>query len=92
MRFSLYVLLFVFLFSGCEKPDHNPFDPAVPPPPDPPDARPGSIGILGDPADVQTTTKGGLVIMGGGADVDAAFQWMISRRGGDHQGFRYGCL
>lgn len=82
MRLSLYVLFFVVLFSGCEKPDHNPFDPATPPPPDPPAARPASIGILGDPADVQTPTKGGLVIMGGGADVDAAFQWMISRSGG----------
>lgn len=83
MRFSLYIaLLSVFLFSGCEKADHNPFDPSVPSPPDPPAARPGSIGIVGDIADVQTTTQGGLVIMGGGTDVDAAFEWMISRSGG----------
>ncbi len=38
--------------------------------------------ITGDPADVTTTTQSGTVLMGGSTDVDAAFQWMISRSGG----------
>ncbi len=38
--------------------------------------------ILGDAADVTRTTSGGTVLMGGGTDVDAAFQWMISKSGG----------
>lgn len=44
--------------------------------------RPASLGIVGDTADVQTVTQGGLVLMGGGRDVDAAFRWMIARAGG----------
>ena len=44
--------------------------------------RSASIGIVGDTADAQTTTKAGTVIMGGGTDVDAAFQWMMDRSGG----------
>ena len=44
--------------------------------------RPASIGLTGDTADVNTTVNGGLVLMGGGKDVDAAFQWMIARSGG----------
>jgi cyanophycinase len=41
-----------------------------------------SLGIVGDPGDVSRTTEGGTVLMGGGADVDAAIQWMIQRSGG----------
>ncbi|RWY57029.1 cyanophycinase [Mucilaginibacter gilvus] len=44
--------------------------------------RPSSLGIIGDTADVHTDTKLGVVIIGGGKDVDAAFKWMISRSGG----------
>ena len=44
--------------------------------------RPASIGILGDTTDVVTKTSGGSVLMGGGTDVDAAFEWMIKRSGG----------
>lgn len=44
--------------------------------------RPGSIGIIGDTANVTTKTKGGTVLMGGGTDVDAAFKWMIDQSGG----------
>ncbi|HYO22844.1 MAG TPA: cyanophycinase [Flavisolibacter sp.] len=44
--------------------------------------RPGSIGIVGDLLDVQKPVFGGLVLMGGGRDVDAAFRWMIDRSGG----------
>jgi cyanophycinase len=48
----------------------------------PPSFRPASLGWVGDSTDVQTTTSAGIVIMGGGTDVDAAFQWMIERSGG----------
>lgn len=36
----------------------------------------------GDPADVQTPTRGGTVLMGGASDVDAGFRWMIDHSGG----------
>jgi len=36
---------------------------------------------VGNPNDVTTTTTGGAVLMGGGTDVDAAFQWMCGRSG-----------
>ena len=40
--------------------------------------------IAGNPADAPAaqTLSPGLVIMGGGTDVDAAFQWMCERAGG----------
>ncbi len=44
--------------------------------------RPASIGIVGDSSNVTKTTNGGMVLMGGGTDVDAAFKWMIDRSGG----------
>lgn len=44
--------------------------------------RPSSLGIIGDTTDVNTTTKAGIVLMGGGKDVDAAFKWMIDKSGG----------
>ena len=36
---------------------------------------------LGNPTDVTTPTTAGTVLMGGGTDVDAAFQWMCQRSG-----------
>lgn len=40
--------------------------------------------ITGNRNDVITTTQPGLVLMGGGADIDECFEWMIDRsRGGD---------
>lgn len=36
---------------------------------------------VGNPSNVVTTTTAGTVLMGGGTDVDAAFQWMCSRSG-----------
>ena len=75
-------LLVVALLAACGTKDSpNPFDPNAPKPTDPV-SRSASIGIVGDVADVQTETKGGVVIMGGGTDVDAAFRWMIARSGG----------
>jgi cyanophycinase len=37
---------------------------------------------VGSPTDVGTPTTPGTVLMGGGTDVDAAFQWMCARSGG----------
>ena len=82
MKFLFSIPLIILLFTGCKKEDDfNPFNPSLPPPVETVE-RPASIGILGDTSDIQTTTKGGLVIMGGGSDVDAAFQWMLERSGG----------
>jgi len=36
---------------------------------------------VGNPNDVTTSTTPGTVLMGGGADVDAAFQWICARSG-----------
>lgn len=38
--------------------------------------------LKGNPADAQTKTRPGAVLMGGGKDVDDAFRWMIDRSGG----------
>lgn len=38
--------------------------------------------LSGNAADVTKTTSPGLLLMGGGTDVDAAMQWMISKSGG----------
>lgn len=40
------------------------------------------LGKVGSTTDKVTTTTGGLVLMGGGTDVDAAMQWMINKSGG----------
>jgi cyanophycinase len=37
--------------------------------------------LTGAAADVTTTTQGGLVLMGGSTDVDAAIAWMLNRSG-----------
>jgi len=49
------------------------------------DLVPGSIGIVGDPKDIVVENlQGGIVLMGGGTDVDEAMLWMASRSlGGD---------
>lgn len=44
--------------------------------------RPSTLGIIGDTSDVITSTQSGIVLMGGGKDVDAAFKWMIEKSGG----------
>lgn len=83
MRYLLPILFVFLTAAGCSKDEpHDPFNPGNPGGPSTPEGRPASIGIIGDTADVQTVTRGGIVIMGGGADVDKAFQWMISRSGG----------
>jgi len=37
---------------------------------------------VGNSNDITTSTTSGMVLMGGGTDVDAAFQWMCARSGG----------
>jgi cyanophycinase len=37
---------------------------------------------VGSPADVQRKTQGGFALIGGGKDLDRAFQWMCERSGG----------
>lgn len=86
-------LFFIFLMSsclvalGCGKGS----DPTPIPTPTPPTGgggnpiakkRPASIGVVGDTSNVVKTVSGGMVLMGGGADVDAAFKWMIEKSGG----------
>ncbi len=44
--------------------------------------RPASLGITGDSADVNTATQPGLLLAGGGGDVDAAMRWLLQRSGG----------
>lgn len=44
--------------------------------------RPASLGIIGDTANINVPVSGGVVLMGGSTDVDAAFRWMIARGGG----------
>ena len=38
--------------------------------------------LTGDAGDVTTTATAGLILMGGGTDVDAAIQWFLQRAGG----------
>ncbi len=47
-------------------------------------AKPYQYAVVGDPTDVVLAHPAApsLVLMGGGPDVDAAFQWMIRRAGG----------
>ncbi|WP_090498578.1 cyanophycinase [Pedobacter terrae] len=86
MKQSFLVLLMIFCISSisCGKSDGT--TAIVPAPttggnPSKPN-RPGSIGIIGDSANVVKPVTGGMVLMGGGADVEAAFKWMIARSGG----------
>lgn len=83
MKRFCFIILSVTLLASCGKSTdpNNPFRPDAPKPSDPV-VRSASIGIVGDAADVQTNTKSGIVIMGGGTDVDNAFRWMIDRSGG----------
>ncbi len=82
LRSVLLMVTIGMALVACGKDDRpNPFDPDAPKPTGP-DARAASLGIVGSTADIQTSTKAGIVIMGGGSDVDAAFRWMIARSGG----------
>lgn len=69
---------------GCGKSGETPMPvtPTTPVVVTPTNKRPGSIGIVGDSSNVVKPVTGGMVLMGGGADVDAAFKWMIDKSGG----------
>ncbi|MEO6819402.1 MAG: isoaspartyl peptidase/L-asparaginase [Ginsengibacter sp.] len=41
-----------------------------------------NLGIVGDTANVSTTTSFGVALVGGGGNVNSAFKWMISKSGG----------
>ena len=41
-----------------------------------------SLGLIGDSTDVTRTTSAGMLLAGGGPDVDAALRWMITKSGG----------
>lgn len=89
MKSSLLILIMTCCLSalGCGKSENpNPSPGGTTPPPVIPGPvtkkRPASIGIVGDSSNVVKAVSGGLVLMGGGADVDAAFKWMIERSGG----------
>lgn len=75
------LLLPALLAAGCRSAIPVPVT-ASPSPPTGLVARPASLGLVGDTADVRPAVSGGVVLMGGGSDVDAAFRWMIARSGG----------
>lgn len=86
MKKSLVILLITCFIStiGCGKSGESP-TPGTPTPPvvvTPSAKRPGSIGIVGDSSNVVKSVTAGMVLMGGGTDVEAAFKWMIDRSGG----------
>lgn len=54
----------------------------IPPNAPTPSTNPYSLGRVGTSTDIVTTSETGLVLMGGGSDVDAAFRWMIQKSGG----------
>ena len=86
MKYKILLLTFLLIvcMTGCSKPNNDSQRPPAGGSANSPtvNRRPASIGIIGDTANVNTTVTGGLVLMGGGKDVDAAFQWMIARSGG----------
>lgn len=41
-----------------------------------------SLGVVGDTSDVNVPTRSGIVLMGGGTDVDEAIKWMINQASG----------
>ena len=73
MKLSLYLFFIVFLgFSACKK--QEVYSQAS--------STPTVVSYLkGSSADVNTTTKGGLLLMGGGKDVDTAIEWLLNRSG-----------
>jgi cyanophycinase len=82
------VLASTFGFLACSSPPSGSFDASVtdaaPPdafaPPTPPAAL--VRWIVGDPADRITPSRRGVLLMGGGTDVDTAFTWQRERIGG----------
>jgi cyanophycinase len=89
---SLLVLPFVLACGGAPSPSPDLADAALPdvdaspPDADVPPAPPERLQrwLVGDPDDVIATPRAGLIVMGGGTDVDDAFAWQRDRiDGGD---------
>ncbi len=85
MKTNLSILLgFLLVISGCSKNDGNigmvPGAQLIQTASS--TAKASNKSLVGDPADVTKSTTGGTCLMGGGTDVDAAFNWMISKSGG----------
>lgn len=80
MRTNMYWACLLLAAAACQT------DPASEVEPTSPSGKGGGGGnkayLVGDPADVQTTTQQGLVLMGGSTDVDEAMRWMLERSGG----------
>lgn len=45
-------------------------------------APPADYVRAGNPDDIETKTRGGFALLGGGKDVETAFRWLIARSGG----------
>jgi cyanophycinase len=72
---KLLIFSLLFMFS-CSDEDRTPIDPDLP-------VETNTLcRLLGDSTDVSTITTGGICLMGGSTDVDAAFKWMIEKSGG----------
>ena len=80
---TLYTLyLFLLLFAGCTKADGN--DNHGQEPEKPVDVGMPVIYATGSSKDVKTNTTAGLLLAGGGTDVDEAMKWMLNNaNGGD---------
>jgi cyanophycinase len=76
-KYTLLAVSMVLTVSSCQSQE----DSNIPSTPTQPSAF-YSIGISGSKDDVQSTTEQGIVLMGGGTDVDAAMKWMIEKSGG----------
>ncbi len=79
--FFIFCLICSLTAMGCSiKETPKPIQPPTPTPLT--IRRPASLGFVGDSANVTKTVSGGMVLMGGSTDVDAAMKWMIDRSGG----------
>ncbi len=83
MRYAFIILWFFGVTTtGCSKAAEGIPSNGNPGTTNPIKRRPGSIGIVGDTANVIKAVNAGLVLMGGGTDVAPALKWMMDRSGG----------
>ncbi|MCK7468536.1 MAG: cyanophycinase [Desulfosudis oleivorans] len=75
-RASVFLLIAALSLSSCG-------NPAGPQPPGPDDGQGYRYYSVGNSGDLSTAYSPGLVLMGGGTDVDAAFSWLIQKAEGD---------
>jgi cyanophycinase len=69
-------------FVACKKQDIQPRVSSSPPISNDKASAAITSYLTGSAADINTTTTGGAVLMGGSTDVDEAFRWMIQKSGG----------